>query len=145
MMDGIEKIYHGRELLSIIIRAEYHSDGIVFITPDDFPHQIGYMNRPEGYVIEPHVHNKVPRNVEYTQETLVVRSGKVRVDFYSASKDYLESRVIGKGDIILLAAGGHGFTMMEPSEIVEIKQGPYAGALDKVRFVPVNDERLIIK
>ena len=35
--------------------------------------------------------------------------------------------------------------MIKPSEILEIKQGPYAGEQDKVRFEPVDDEKVIIK
>lgn len=144
-MENIEKIYHGDQLLSIIIRDNYHATGITFITPDDYPHQLGYMNRDKDYVIAPHVHNRVARNVDFTQETLVVKSGVVRVDFYTQEKEYLESRIIYKGDIILLAAGGHGFKMIQPSEMIEIKQGPYAGAMDKVRFEPIEDEKVILK
>lgn len=144
-MDNIEKVYHNGELLSVIIRDNYHAEGITFITPDDFPHQLGYMNREKNYVIVPHIHNKVSRNVDYTQETLVIKSGVVRVDFYTQEQEYLESRIVYKGDIILLAAGGHGFKMIQPAEIVEIKQGPYAGAMDKVRFEPIEDHKVIIK
>ena len=143
-MENIERIYNGEELLSVIIRDNYHAQGITFITPDDFPHQLGYMNREKDYVIVPHIHNKVPRNVDYTQETLI-KSGVVRVDFYTQEQQYLESRLVYKGDIILLAAGGHGFKMIQPAEIVEIKQGPYAGAMDKVRFESIADEKVILK
>ena len=132
-------------MLSIIIRDNYHATGITFITPDDYPHQLGYMNREKDYVIAPHVHNRVPRTVDFTQETLVVKSGVVRVDFYTQEQKYLESRIIYKGDIILLAAGGHGFKMIQPSEMIEIKQGPYAGAMDKVRFEPIEDDKVILK
>lgn len=144
-MENIEKIFNGEELLAIIIRDNYHAVGITFITPDDYPHQLGYMNREKDYVIAPHVHNKVPRNVDFTQETLVVKSGVVRVDFYTQEQKYLESRIIYKGDIILLAAGGHGFKMIQPSEMIEIKQGPYAGAMDKIRFEPIEDNKVILK
>lgn len=144
-MENIEKIYNGKELQAIIIRDNYHATGITFITPDDYPHQLGYMNREKNYIIAPHVHNRVVRNVDFTQETLVVKSGVIRVDFYTQDKEYLESRIIYKGDIILLAAGGHGFKMIQPSEMIEIKQGPYAGAMDKVRFEPINDNKVILK
>lgn len=144
-MDNIERIYYGETLLGLIIRDNYHAEGITFITPDDFPHQLGYMNREKDYVIAPHVHNKVERVISFTQETLVVKSGVVRVDFYTQEKEYLESRMIYKGDILLLAAGGHGFKMIQPAEMVEIKQGPYVGVMDKVRFEPVEDERVIMK
>jgi hypothetical protein len=38
--------------------------------------------------------------------------------------------------VVLLAYGGHGFEMIEESEIIEVKQGQYAGEMDKVRFEP---------
>ena len=38
------------------------------------------------------------------------------------------------GDVVLLAFGGHGFEMLEPTEIIEVKQGPYAGEHDKTRL-----------
>ena len=50
-----------------------------------------------------------------------------------------------KGDVILLAYGGHGFEMMEQSEIIEVKQGPYAGENDKTRFDPVKSDELKVK
>jgi mannose-6-phosphate isomerase-like protein (cupin superfamily) len=95
------------------------------------------MCHPEGKVIQPHVHNLIMREVKYTQEVLVIRKGKVRVDFYADNQEYLESTILKTGDIILLASGGHGFEMLEETEMIEIKQGPYAGENDKIRFNPV--------
>ena len=103
------------------------------------------MNRPRGYVILPHVHNPVPREVEFTKEVLFIKSGKVRVDFYDDDKNYLESRVLNQGDVILLAFGGHGFEMLEPTEIIEVKQGPYAGEADKTRFTGIAADQVQIK
>jgi hypothetical protein len=48
------------------------------------------------------------------------------------------------GDVILLAAGGHGFEMLEDSQIIEIKQGPYVGEEDKIRFQKVDSCKLKI-
>ena len=132
----LEKVNDNDKLIAMIIRSEYKKEGIEFFTPDDFSQQLAYMNRPKGYVIAPHVHNAVPREVHYTQEVLLVRKGKVKVDFYSEDKVYLESCELLPGDVILLASGGHGFTMLEPTEMIEIKQGPYAGEKDKTRFEP---------
>ncbi len=132
----IEKIEHNNQLLAILIRTGFVKEGIHFFTPDDFSQQLAYMNRPKGYVIDPHVHNSIPREVTYTQEVLFIKSGKVRVDFYSNEKKYLESRELNKGDVILLASGGHGFEMLENAEMIEVKQGPYSGDMDKVRFKP---------
>lgn len=132
----IERIFHEDRELAVIVRREFHSEGIEFFTPGSYSQQIGYMNRPGGYVIPPHVHNPVAREVQYTNEVLFVRSGRVRVDFYSDARQYLESRVLGAGDVILLTVGGHGFEMLEPTEMIEVKQGPYAGDHDKSRFAP---------
>lgn len=132
-------------VLGVILRSSFRSEGIEFFTPNDFSQQLGYMNRPKGYVIEPHVHNPVPREVHFTQEVLFIKSGRIRVDFYKEDKSYYQSRTLDKGDIILLASGGHGFEMLEPSEIVEVKQGPYAGNRDKTRFPPVPSDQVRVK
>ncbi|AEF99613.1 hypothetical protein [Methylomonas methanica] len=141
----IENILHNQEILATILRANFHSEGIEFFTPSHFSQQLGYMNRPRGYVIAPHVHNPVPREVQFTKEVLFIKSGKVRVDFYDDNQSYLESRILNQGDIVLLAFGGHGFEMLEASEIVEVKQGPYAGDADKTRFEPVSNQKVIFK
>ena len=135
-MDAIQRIYHGNIELALIIRRTYRNDGIEFFTPNSYSQQIGYMNRPAGYVILPHVHKPIQREVHYTKEVLFIKSGSVRVDFYSEDQAYLESTVLEAGDVILLAYGGHGFEMLEPTEIIEVKQGPYAGDRDKIRFDP---------
>jgi hypothetical protein len=142
---GIEYVKHMDQTIGIIIRSDFKKDGIEFFTPDMFSQQLGYMNRPTGYRIEPHVHNPVERAVVWTQEVLFIKSGKVRVDFFTDGKHYLESRVVSTGDVILLAAGGHGFEMLEPTEIIEVKQGPYCGDRDKTRFdaVPTEAVKLV--
>jgi hypothetical protein len=141
----IEQVIDKKKLLSIIIRADYKSKGIEFFTPDDFSQQLGYMNRKKNHIISPHTHNIVQRDVQFTQEVLIIKSGKVRVDYYDEKKKYLESRILNKGDIVLLAYGGHGFQMIEDSEIIEVKQGPYLDEVDKIRFDPVEKNKLKIK
>ena len=133
----VENIVHLGHMLAIILRADYSTDGINFLTTDEFSQQLAYMKRPMGYVIVPHVHNAVPRQIEFTKEVLFIKSGKVRVDFYDSDQSYLESRILRKGDVILLAYGGHGFEIIEAAEIIEVKQGPYVGENDKTRFTPI--------
>ena len=135
----IEHIMHNIQLLAIIVRSGYHKDGIQFFTPEDFSQQLAYMKRPAHHIIRPHVHNPVLREVHYTQEVLFIKSGKVKVSFYNDGMQYMESRVLNAGDVILLAHGGHGFEMLEESEIIEVKQGPYAGDHDKKHFEPVRN------
>lgn len=144
-MKDVEIIRNLDQTIGIILRSTFRSEGITFFTPDMFSQQLAYMNRPEGYTIPPHVHNPVKRDVLWTQEVLLIRSGKVRIDFFTDGRHYLESRVLSAGDVILLAAGGHGFEMLEPTEMIEVKQGPYCGDQDKTRFEPIPAEKAIIK
>lgn len=141
----LEKIEHAGLILALILRRNYRAQGIQFFTPNEFSQQLGYMNHPKGHLIPPHIHNPVTREVQYTKEVLLVRSGLLRVDFYSDTKCYLESTLLEAGDVILLAGGGHGFEILEPTELIEIKQGPYAGDQDKTRFEPVDISLLKIR
>jgi hypothetical protein len=145
MTDKIETVDADGIQIALIIRRNFRRDGIEFFTPDDYSQQLAYMNRPKDYVIPPHLHNEVKRDVRVTQEVLFIRSGKVRVDFYDDSKEYLESRILVQGDVVLLASGGHGFEMIEDSEILEVKQGPYTGDQDKTRFNPTDAADLDVR
>lgn len=102
------------------------------------------MHHPAGRTIDAHVHNVVHRNVVYTQEVLFIKKGKLRVDFYDDYKDYLESRILEAGDTILLTSGGHGFKVLEEVEMIEVKQGPYSGDMDKTRFEGITDEEVVL-
>ena len=141
----IQKIQHQETTIAIIIRSSFRSSGIHFFTPDKFSQQLAYMKHPSGYQIPPHVHNKVVRDVQSTQEVLFVKSGKLRVDFYTEDQNYLESSTLNTGDVILLASGGHGFEILEEAEIIEVKQGPYSGDHDKTRFKPISIQNIQIK
>ena len=136
MTSPFELITYQSQTMAIIVRENFHKQGIHFFTPNDYSQQLAYMSHPTGKEIQPHVHKKVQREVHYTQETLFIRRGKLQVDFYSDAQQYLESRVLGAGDVILLIKGGHGFKVLEDLEMFEVKQGPYAGDEDKIKFTP---------
>ena len=132
----IERIYNKLEVLAIIVRRDFNDSGINFFTPNDYSQQLAYMSHPAGKEIQPHIHKKVQREVHFTQETLFIRKGKLKVDFYTDEQEFLESRILEAGDVILLIKGGHGFKVLEDLEMFEVKQGPYAGDEDKIKFVP---------
>ena len=140
----INSIINKGQTLAIILRTTYKEKGINFFTPNEFSQQLAYMNHPSGYEIQPHLHNAVQREVQFTKEVLFIKSGKVRVDFYDDEKNYLESRILVSGDVILLAFGGHGFEMIDDTEIIEVKQGPYAGEADKTKFEPISADQIKI-
>lgn len=140
----IETLKNGEQLLAVIVSRKFDTPGIHFFTPNDLSQQLAYMRHPSGKIIEPHVHNPVNREVQYTQEVLFIKRGRLRVDFYDNSQEYLESRILEAGDVILLATGGHGFEVLEEVEMVEVKQGPYAGDQDKTRFTGVSADQITI-
>lgn len=141
----IEHIILNNSILAIIISHKFNNEGIHFFTPDDLSQQLAFMRHPAGKIIDPHVHNPVRREVHYTQEVLFIKRGKLRVDFYDEKQIYLKSRILEAGDVILLASGGHGFEVLEEIEMIEVKQGPYAGDSDKTRFKGIGaDQRNLI-
>ncbi len=133
-----EQIIHKNQILAIIVKRDYSNNGIIFFTPSDFSQQLAYMNHPKSKIIQPHTHNEVKREVLYTKEVLFIKKGKIRTDFYTDNQEYICSRILETGDILLLAAGGHGFEMLEDTEMFEVKQGPYAGENDKTLFERIN-------
>ena len=133
----IEHITDQGKLLALVVSRNFNQPGVHFFTPNELSQQLAYMHHPTGKVIPPHVHNPVLREVQYTQEVLIIKQGRLRVDFYNDQQQYLESRVLESGDIILLIEGGHGFEVLAEVEMIEVKQGPYVGEQDKTRFVGI--------
>lgn len=144
-MGQVEQVKKKNRLLAMIIRNEYQCEGVDFITPSEYSQQVAYMHHQTGKDIDAHVHNMVHRNVVLTQEVLFIKKGILRVDFYDEYEDYLESRNLYAGDIILLVSGGHGFHVVEEVEMIEVKQGPYSGDQDKKRFQGVDESQIIYK
>lgn len=136
-MDAVETVAAGGHTLAVIVRAAINTPGVSFFTPGDFSQQLAYMQHPAGKAIMAHVHRPVQRQVTKTLEVLFIRRGRLRVDLYGDDGLYVESRVLAAGDVILLVAGGHGFETLEPVEMFEVKQGPYAGDADKARIESV--------
>ncbi|KIC94635.1 hypothetical protein [Flavihumibacter solisilvae] len=134
---GVEVIFDKDNTIPIchIIRAGYAPENTEFFTPGNYSQQLGIIKYPKGGSIKPHYHNKVVREVHFTQEVLVIRKGKVKVNLFDHELQYITHVVLSRGDVILLASGGHGFEMLEDSEMLEVKQGPYNGVqADKTHF-----------
>lgn len=144
-MEKFQLIRKKEKLLAMIIKNDYVCEGVDFITPDEYSQQVAYMHHPAGKVIDAHVHNLVHRNIVLTQEVLFIKKGKLRVDFYDDYEDYLESVILEAGDVILLVSGGHGFKILEETEMIEVKQGPYSGEADKKRFTGIVEDAVVYK
>ncbi|MFZ9681558.1 MAG: hypothetical protein ACO3CL_09090 [Bacteroidia bacterium] len=120
----------------MVIQRIPSKDGIRFFTPDEFSQQVAYMARPKNYEIPAHRHNFYPRKILWTSEVLIIKSGRVKVTFYDEKKIAFRCVLLKKSDIILLVQGAHGFKMLARTEMIEIKQGPYAQNKDKTLLFP---------
>jgi len=139
-MSAIEQLTSNNRIIAIIIRHDFSKEGIEFFTPGDFSQQLGYMKHQKGETIQEHIHVLHVREVQFTQETLFIKKGRVKINFYHQDRSFFTSRELKTGDVILLASGGHGFEFLEETEMIEVKQGPYCGDQDKVRFVEKKDD-----
>ena len=116
---------------AIVIRSGEKVIGIQFFSPEDYSQQIGLMTRPQGYIVPAHFHNEVKRVITSTQEVLIVRKGECMITLFGSSGQAQERIILSCGDVVLLAHGAHKIEMLTECEILEIKQGPYAGEFDK--------------
>lgn len=117
-----EYIRENGDILAIIVPSSDEADRISFFTDEESSQQLGLMNRPEGHKVEPHIHPERERTINGADEVLFVRQGKVKIDIIG--EELSEQRILEDGDVILLR-GGHSVEMIEESEIVAVKQGPY--------------------
>ena len=104
------------------------------------------MKYNKNHYIKPHIHFKrIRKNINITSEVLLITKGKLRVDFYLSSKKYIFSKIISKNQILILLDQGHGFKVLSPLEMIELKQGPYSKKIDKKLFLPVKENFIKFK
>jgi len=140
----IQKIKFKNFLFGYIIRYK-KKNGVNFLTPSNLTHQVGSIRHKKNHEILPHLHLINKRKIDYTSEVLIIQRGKIRIDLYSNKKKYLFSKILIKNDILILIKGAHGFKILEPVDILEIKQGPYNSKKDKIRFNPVDPKKIRLK
>ena len=120
--------------LAYIVSPRWLPSETTFMTPGDFSLQMGMIVYGAGQDIPAHVHLPITRQVEGTNECIVVRKGRCRVTIYDSRRKFVAERDLEVGSIILLLGGGHGFHLYEDTVLFEVKQGPYAGNKDKELF-----------
>ncbi len=111
-------------------------DGLNFFSQDEDFIQVGIWGYGAGKELKSHIHNEVKREVLWTQEVLLVRTGKLRANIFDTNGNKVAELKINTGDIIILLRGGHGYDILEEgTQVLEIKNGPYVGPdLDRRRF-----------
>jgi len=132
-MQGLIQI-EGIDLARVIPNIfQFGNTGANFFSNQNEFLQVGQIYYPQDHKIPSHEHLKVKNEISIINEVLILVEGKIEVLLY-INRKLKHSLIINSGDAIVLMNGGHGFKMLESSKIIEIKQGPYMGDLDKVRF-----------
>ena len=127
--------------VAIVIYKKFKKEGVNFLTPENFSQQVAFIAHASGKVIQAHTHRKVKREVQETQETLLIKRGSIKVNLYDVEGNYLDSRILKKGDLVLLVSGGHGFEVLKDIEMIEVKQGPYSGPEDKIILKGIEQQK----
>ena len=130
----VEIVTIARQLLALIIRKKNYPKrkGANFITNNNDPLQLGFINYPTSHIIKPHIHIKRKKIIYTCPEVLIVQKGSLEVFFYKANSRKINiKKKLTNGDIILLLQGGHGFKVSKKINLIEIKQGPYSSHKDK--------------
>jgi len=111
-------------------------DGLNFYSQDDDFIQVGVWGYDGGKELKAHIHNEVSREVLWTQEVLFVHTGKIRANIFDTTEQKVAEIEVGKGDVIILLRGGHGYDILEDgTQVLEVKNGPYVGPdRDRRRF-----------
>lgn len=133
-MRKVEKIESEGKTLVYIIRARLKTSNTEFFTPKTANLQVGYIVYPAGSIIPKHVHKKIIRKLDRTEEVLIVRKGSCEFDIYNDQRRLVATRKVKAGDVIVTVGGGHGFRVLQDLVLLEIKQGPYTGIDEKERF-----------
>ncbi len=142
----LEKVLYKKKLMALIARKNFSKKkGVSFATPNYFNIQFAFMNHAKNYVIKPHLHFQKKLKKINTSEVIYLISGKLRVDFYNKSKKYLFSKILNKGDTIMLIDQGHGFKTLKNTVMLEVKQGPYNEKTDKIKFTNIDENKIRIK
>jgi hypothetical protein len=135
-MDCVENIKDGDEILAIVIRGNKDvPPGLSFITPGNFPLQVGMHNQKAGTHSPAHAHVPIIEQKDITaQEIFFIKSGKIKVGLYNKKDKHIKDVILGDNDLILIE-GGHSVDFLEDTQLYECKQGPYRGKDREKRMI----------
>lgn len=119
----MEKIFYKKKLIAIRLK-DFKPGSNPVTSPKEFL-QVMTIKRRKGESVPPHWHAPRKRIASRTQECLVVRKGKIKVSLYAADKKVFKSLRLNKGQALIILGGGHGVEYLEPTEIIELKNGPF--------------------
>ncbi len=119
------------------IKPEDIKPGLNFFSEDDEYVQVGVWGHyKNGKDLQAHIHNEFQRTAARTYEMLYIIKGSIEAAIYSFDRKFIEKLDVLQGEILILMECGHGYRITSEDTIVlEVKNGPYAGAeKDRYRF-----------
>lgn len=119
----MEKISHKNTLIAI--RMKKLKNGAVPLTEPDGPLQVLAHKRKAGKKTPAHFHLPKKRVTQTLQECLVMIKGRIKVDLYGNHKKKIKSLYLSAGDIVIFMGGGHAVHILEDTELIEVKNGPF--------------------
>ena len=132
----MKEISANGKLFARYVSGDSWAPNLSFFSADDDFVQVGTWVYEKGKQLAAHRHNVYPRTGERTQEVIFVRKGGLTARIYDEEGSLVETVSMRAGDLLILLAGGHGYEIDEDdTQVLEVKNGPYAGAeADRVRF-----------
>jgi len=127
MTESIHKFEKNGKVMAITAKPFDLSEALHFLTPEEFPFQVGVHNRKAGSKIESHVHVPIEKleNLEI-QELFFILKGSMEVSLFDENRELFKTITVKENELILINCG-HGVKFSEDCKFFEIKQGPYRG------------------
>lgn len=122
-------ISFNNEVLAMFFSKDIKADnGIRFLTPENYPLQIGLLEHKNGRQVPPHIHRDLDYCVKTSQEFIYIEKGEnIVVKIFNSAWAEVDKIIMSAGDFILFVSGGHSLDIPSGCRLLEVKQGPYPG------------------
>jgi len=127
MEPGVTRLTKGPDTYAIFVHGRVPVNGANFVTDSTDEFQVGLLERAAGYAVKPHMHPPRDHEIHRMTEFLFVQEGKIRVAVFDEEWKELGMAELSAGDFLVFLRGGHSVQMLEPTRLIEVKQGPYPG------------------
>ena len=123
----------GNCIATIIRISLLQPSGVNFISSIEDLFQVGIMQRDHKSPVQEHMHNRIRREMDRTSEFVYIIDGscKVRFSCNCNPSDFTFENLNSGDGIIFHGVGVHGIDFIEPTKLIEVKQGPYIPNQDK--------------
>ncbi|MBU0766678.1 hypothetical protein KKF55_02755 [Patescibacteria group bacterium] len=125
-MSAVQRIEHNGEIYALIFKQDVDTEnGVKFVTEDCDSLQVGFFERDAEYEVKPHRHKSRNLDLKNIGELIILENGKLLVTIFNDEWEKVAEQTVEEGQCLIFLKGGHSIKMLEPSRIMEVKQGPY--------------------